>query len=904
MKTHLSKWISGLLVASLIWTGVGWTTATVSAAAAPFSDVPSGHWAEKHITKLALQGILKGGTNGKFSPNNSVSRQEAVIIALRFMGIADQAVMSDVLVFPSSLVIKEDYKPYIKLAFQKKILNLEEEVALAGKEKGKEWGKSPATREWMTRLLVRAIGKDAEAKQLATQVTSFNDDSKIDAALRGYVNFAVASEIVTGITTATTTKFDPTAAVTRATASTLFSRAESKISVAYSGQVSGVLVAITADKLTILHQDGSVQDYTITANTSIYRYDSEKQSTLAGLMLYGKANLIINSNKSISYIEQTDDKQQVKSYEGTFTRHTVSLNRLTVLIGEDSDYFFYDPDHLPIVTDATGKKIALKDIPVDVDVKLTVDAIRTDRKNVVAVSVKQSVVNKSGSGTVLAWNSSTLALQVKDSVTGVAESYTVASNATIKLNGANQTPDQLKVGDSISYEVKTGSISSIVIAKTALLTISGTLFSINKTENTIQYNDTELKIKILASTVKVTIPGLSDATLDDLYKNDSITLTLDESGKVTLIAVAGRSVQMLNGAVVAAYVSRTKTLSLVDASDKAYNLFIGSNVRYDLNGTKLTPEQALPLISSSGKKLNVGYSGVNVVTVSIVAQYTGIVVENNTTSRYLKLTLDATSSSITIPYGTPTVESYGQSTTTYSNILVGDKVTVLLNATQDVAATIQIQKNAQFEVASIDTVGNKLRAKRSDGVVEEWTLSTAFTLQDENGTAITLGTLTVGSLLNLTFKGNTPIAGKAVTVTFGRVSTVNMAAASLDIVTPTGAVVTKSVGATPLIMRDNVTLSSLSAVQQDDRVEIRKDENDRTVIQIIPAQSKIVWYFESDTRTLNVKKVLISDTNTYYTVSTQVYIHKGTTVLSLSDLQNDDVISLYVLRGKVVEIVK
>jgi hypothetical protein len=899
MKTRLSKWISGLMVASIIWTGAIWTTATVSAASAPFSDVPSGHWAEKHITKLALQGILKGGTNGKFSPNNSVSRQEAVIIALRFMGIADQAVKSDVLVFPSSLVIKEDYKPYIKLAFQKKILLMEEEVALVAKEKGKEWGKSPATREWITRLLVRAIDKDAEAKQQATQATSFSDDSKIDAALRGYVNVAVSSGIVTGVTP---TKFDPTATVIRATASTLFSRAESAISVAYNGQVSGALLAITADRLTVLHQDGSVQDYTLTSNTSIYRFDSEKQSTLAGLMLYGKVNLIIKSDKSINYVEQTDDKQQVKTYEGTFTRLTESSNRLTVLIGDNSDYFYYDPQHLPIIKDSNGLVIALKDLPTDVAVKLTVDAVRTDGK-IVAVAVKQSVINKSASGTVVAWNSDSRSLQVKDSVSGATDSFTVVSNATIKQNGVNLSLDQLKVGDIITYEVKTGSVSSIVINKSEQPTVTGIFTSVDKTDKTIQYKvGNKLEADYLSDNVKLSIPGLTDATLDDLYKDDGITLSFDANSKVTLITVTNRSVQMLNGAVVAAYVSKTKTLSLEVPSDKPKNLIIGSNVRYDLNGTKLTPEQALPLISTVGKKLNVGYSGDNAITLSIISQYSGVVTENNTSTKNLKLTLDS-SGTITIPYGNPTVEIYGLSNKTYSDIHVGDQVTVTLNAAQDVAATVLVHKNVQFEVVTVDTAGNKLRAKRSDGVVDEWTLSAAFKLQDENGAAITLGALSTGSLLNLTFKGNTPIAGKTVTVTIGRVSTVNTASATLDVVTSTGTTVTKAAGATPLILRDNVTLGSLSAVQPDDRVEVRKDENDRTVIQIIPALRKEFWYYDNTTRTLNVQHPL-GDSNFSFTLSTTAYIHQGTTSLNVTDMKTGDAISLYVIRGKIVEIVK
>jgi len=335
MKTSNTKWVSGLLAASMVWTGVTWTSSTASAAS-PFKDVKEGYWAEKHITKLALQGILKGGTGGQFNPSNAITREEAVIIALRFMGVADEVKPSDVLVFPSSLVIKEDYKPYIKLAVQKKILFIEEEVALAEKEAGKDWGKSPATREWMTRLLVRAIGKDADAKLAASKATSFGDDGKIDALLKGYVNVAVSSGLVTGVTA---TKFDPQASVTREMASTLFSRAESQISIVYSGQVSGTLMSASADKLTLLLTDGSSKEYALSPTASIYGFNTDTTTAIGSLKQYGEVTLISNADGTIGYVEQTSETAKVKTVEGTLRLVVESKARLTLSVnGNDEDY--------------------------------------------------------------------------------------------------------------------------------------------------------------------------------------------------------------------------------------------------------------------------------------------------------------------------------------------------------------------------------------------------------------------------------------------------------------------------------------------------------------------------------------------------------------------------------------
>ncbi|RKP56996.1 S-layer homology domain-containing protein [Cohnella endophytica] len=905
-----SKWAAGALAATMIYSGIGWS-ATTAFAASPFSDVTAGHWAEKHISKLALQGILKGGTGteaGKFNPNKNVSREEAVLIALRFMGIEDQVKSDEVLVFPSELTIGNYYKPYIKLALQKKILMIDEETELAKKEKGKDWGKSPATREWITRLLVRAIGKDAEAKLAASQATSFNDDTSIDAKLKGYVNVGIASGIITGVTVtngagASVTKFDPVAPVTRATASTLFSRAESKISVAYSGQVTGVLLAMDANKLTLLHQDGVVKDYTISTSTSVYRFDSEKASSLADLKLYGEVSLISEAGGSIGYVEQTSDTAKVKTYEGTLTRVSTSLNRLTLLVGEDSVYYYYDPLHLPSVKDANGQTLTLDNLPVNATVKLLVDAVRTDGK-ILSITVNQSVVNKTGTGTVAAWSAATRSLQVKATATSLPENFPVSANATIKKNGINVAPEDMKLGDTITYEVKSGSVTSIVITKSEQPTISGILNAINKTDKTIQYTvNGELSAKFMADNVIVKIEGYADATLDDVYKGDPISLTFNDSGKVSVISVTGNVVSNLTGATISSYVSDAKTLIVFDSAGKKYNLDVNASTRFDLNGTKLTLETATPLISSKGKKVNIGISGTNVIYVSIIAKYSGTVTENNTSARTLKLSLDG-SGSITLPYVSPIVEIYGSTAKSYADVRVGDQVTVLLNGSQDQASSILVQKTAQFDFISSDTTNNKLRTKRADGVVEEWTLGSNIVLQDESGAATTLGALNNAGLLNITFQGNTPIKIKTVSVSYGRVSSVNTAGASVDLVLPNGSTVTKTVGSTPLILKNNVVQSSLSTVSPDDRVEIRKDENDRVVIEVVPLLRKLYWYYEADSRTLNVKKETLADTNFSFTLHSQVYIHQGTTTLSLTDLRNDDAISLYVLRGKVFEIAK
>ncbi|WP_147304161.1 S-layer homology domain-containing protein [Cohnella lupini] len=906
MKKGYSKVVSGLLAASLLGTGVSWTTTSASAAS-PFKDVKQNYWAEKHIMKLALQGIFKGGTGkdaGKFFPEVKLSRQDAVLIALRLMGVEDEVDHSIALVFPSNFVMKEDYKPYIKLALQKKIIMIDEEVALAAKEKDSEWGKSFATREWMTKLLVRAIGKDAEAKLAATQATAFSDDTAIDPKLKGYVNVAVSLGIISGIKSKDVTKFDPLAPVTREMASTLFSRAESEIEAVYPGQVSGVLMSSSATKITLLNSTGETKEYTLSPTAAIYGYQSDTITPLANLKQYGEVTLLTNSDSSVGFVEQTNETPKVKTIDGTLISVVKSKLRLTMSVNGVEEDYYYDSKNMPTITDAGGQALTIDNLPVNAPVKLMVDAVRAEGK-IVSIAVNQSVTNKTGTGTVVAWNAATRALQVKDTASGNSESYSVAANATIKLNGANLTFDQLKVGDAITYEVKTGTVAGIVVTKTEQPTVSGVLEAVVKSNNTIQYTvNNNLEAKRLADTYTVKIEGYSDVTIDDLVKGDAVSLSLNESGKVYLITVTNRSVSTLYSATVIQYVAKAKTLIVNDgAAIKTF--FITPTTRFDLNGTLLSLDSAASFISTEGKKISIGYSGDNAVYISVIARYSGKVLEINQSAKTIKLSLDA-SSSVTVPYVSPNVEIYGQTMKTPADVKIGDTVTLILgNASQDQATAILVQKTLQLEIVSVDAVASKLGVRRSDGIVEVWSINSSMKLQDENGTTANLSTFTPGNLVNVSFQGNTAMNIKSVSATYGKVSSVNVAASTVDIVSSTGVVSTKSLGTSPKIIRDNAVQSSLSVIQPDDRVEIRKDEADRVTIEVIPVSRRTVFQFETISQRLFVKeKEGTSNTNASYNLDPKIYIHQGTNLLTVNDLHYDDALSLYVLRGKIFEIVK
>ncbi|THF81200.1 S-layer homology domain-containing protein [Cohnella fermenti] len=895
------SWISLIVILTLVWTGSALQAPRASAAAAtPFSDVAAGHWAEKHIAKLALQGLLKGN-EGKFSPNAALSRQEAVLIAIRFMGLEDK-VDSSAVSFPDSFYVDNYFKTYINFAFKQNLIDMAEEFELASAEAGKNWGSSPATREWVARLLVRAIGMDADASAAASTATSFADNSAIDPDYLGYVNVAVQHGLVKGTDG---NKFDPKGTLTRAAAATLFSRAESQIATSFSGQASGIWLKISPTELKMLHSDGTITTYGVTDSTLFSRADSESLLSESDLTLYGKAIVIGSGDGTAAYAEQLDDTAQVQAVEGELVVVNSSKSLISLLAGEDVSSYSFDSEMLPVVTDSEGSSIALGDIPAGAKLKLLIDGFSSS-KRVVAVSLTTSTVNKTGSGTIVGYDSTLGTLTVKDDATAVAESRNIAATATIQKDGQYVGKSELKAGSSVSYKVVDGQYTDIVITKSPAEAVTGYFFKADTTEQTIQYtsalNSSDIKAKFYDDDITVSITGVADADLDDLYKGDQVELTLDESGYVVAIQVTNRSIKTLTGGTISSYVADDGILVIKDSDGKSTAYSLGSGTRYSYNGNTITKATAVSYFIK-GRKADIGYSDSNLYYIDIISKYSGTVLANNTTSRVLTLEL-ADGSTQTLYYASPAVELFGNSSATYASIAVGDSVTAYLTSDLLNVVTIQVNKTAQLEVVSVDTSANKLTAKNATtGVETTWTIDSSIKFYGESGAASTLSALTAGMTINAALLGNTLKSVQTVRVTLGQLESVNAAASTLTVLPYGGASTVVNTTSTVVVTKNGATFSSLSNLQAGDRVEVRLNEAGQTVVTVLAPVTKTVWYVNASTGILNFLKSStgVSDS---VTVSSSAYIHSGDTTIALSSLGNGDSVTVYSIRSKAVEIVK
>src|SRR5690606_31023673 len=118
----------------------------------------------------------------------------------------------------------------------------------------KEWGTLPASREWITKIMVKAIGKQAEALEADGEYTGFSDDAAISDGYSGYVKVAKQLGIITG----SDNRFNPTSPITRAEIAVILGNAEKHVANRNARIVEGTLVSI-ADTIITLQTGSGLQ---------------------------------------------------------------------------------------------------------------------------------------------------------------------------------------------------------------------------------------------------------------------------------------------------------------------------------------------------------------------------------------------------------------------------------------------------------------------------------------------------------------------------------------------------------------------------------------------------------------------------------------------------------------------
>ncbi|MCR8660629.1 S-layer homology domain-containing protein [Paenibacillus endoradicis] len=348
----------------------------------PFVDIPAGLYAEKHIYRLSLQQIVKGYQDKKtgeftFQHNNTISQEEAVIMAIRFAGLTNELNTTDMIIFDERFVVKDDYKPYIALAFEKGILDRDLEYELAGADTTNKWGSKAASREWVTKLIIKALGAEEKASQLANSATTFTDNNKIDKKYLGYVNAAVELGLIKGLTSTT---FGPTSPINRASFATILSRAQKDFPIEVEGQHYGIVTAIT-DKSITIYENNKETTYATDATTGYYETDNDFAIDRSKLTQYGKVAVFVSGGVA-KFIEAQGKETFVESLKLTVGIVNTAEKTIYVYIDNKPVAIPYN-DNVKILN-AKGENIPASTIKQNDSITILRD---TFRENSVPISI-------------------------------------------------------------------------------------------------------------------------------------------------------------------------------------------------------------------------------------------------------------------------------------------------------------------------------------------------------------------------------------------------------------------------------------------------------------------------------------------------------------------------------------
>ncbi|MGG4346341.1 S-layer homology domain-containing protein [Paenibacillus lautus] len=855
-----------------------------------FSDVNAGYWGEKYIYQLAAQGIVTGN-NGKFRPNDPVTQQEAVTMAIRFLSKQDQ-LSSGAATLPTNIKVNDYFTKYVELAFQQNLLDKQKESGYTDEKV--IWGAQKASREWITEVLVRSIGRTAEANAANNKATGFADNAKISPDRLGYVNVAVELGLAKGVNG---NKFDPQGAVTRAQLATFLSRAQAYITTNYENQYKGSIAAIENGKVE-LYADGKLNSFKLDNSTAYFTSDSEKRLQFSEINPYTQAVVVVN-NGTAAYVEITDPTQQVERFDRTYARLSPD-NLIWLDTGSTFEELSYDPS--TVFLDQNGTKIDPKTLAAGS--LLTIEReTYSPQKKIVSIRVKSGLVNKTGAGIVQNVDTVNKRVTLKDS-TGYEDTYTWDDATVIRYQNQILAPAELKNGFTVNFSVKNSVIQSLEVTQSVDRTVQATLYSVEENGKTITYKrsgSTQLETKYLADKPEIIMGGVAKPVLSDLLADavsgDQVTLTINGEEKISKIEVTGRQIEQLDAATVVNYDAKTRWLTVKDANNLPRVIVLDDKTKLESSyGTTL--DRVEPLLVS-GRKVSVSLIGTRVLSLEVVYKVEGKISNINTSKRVISIVTASGKVEEISYYNSPVVEIFGRSGVTLADLRIGDEVSAQLSNNQDYLQSLKLKTSAQFEVVSTEPTRNRIRVKANGSTSDIYTEKTIFT--GESGQAILLNDLRPGALVNITFQGLTPVAVAEVKLTLGEVTNADVSGNALTVKDYSGSSQTLVVSGGVKVVKNGSTASNLSTLTAGDRVEIRKDIQGVTIVQVLEKVERAFW--QASNTEIQVKRKSIND-NFRYALSDKVFVHQGDTTLSVQSLKENDNIVLYLNNGVVVEIVK
>lgn len=868
-----------------------------------FTDVGDQHWAIKHVTKLASLGVIEGYEKGEYRPEHSVSQQEVIVMALRFMGLESEVTKSKA---GTALPFTVDnfFKPYVAYAIDRGLINIQEETA-DGTNAKTAWGSKEASREWVAKLVIRAIGKQELANQQAQSSSSFTDSKDFSSWASGYINAAVSLKIVQGFED---NSFKPKDKVTRAQMATFLSRADKEATSRSSRVVTGYVMEMTDRKISVLNANGQTTEYTLSSDTALYSGKDDSRISLSNIKLTNEVYLVQNQGAAL-YIELTNDQQKMETYEGTLAE--IFTDRMMASIQRNGKNELYDLFPTVTVTDKDGRGLSLSSLTPGSIVELKKNTLLKESK-ISQIVLKQTPVSKTSEGTVLSLNKDSNQVTFLEQGTGQNESFTLTARTVVKLqDGATTDLSKLRVGDAVSYEVKANELQVVSVKKPADFSqsVEGTMASLSSDKRILTINKAggSLGAYHIADNAIITIDGLTNPSLFDIESGDQLKMDL-VNDKIVKISVTSRSVKQFVYATILSYDANSKVVTISTESDGvgAYRLTDNTTIRFMGGPVQQSNFQSTFIGNGNDKKrVDLKVSKDKIVQIESTMNVEGTIAQINTSNITNDLTIrTAGGQNLTfkVNYGAP-VEMFNKTNGTITDLKVGDAIRLTLTGNQDFVTNLMAKKKGVYKVLVTNSSTNQVTAKDETGSQLTFKVENNDQIINPGKQSHAFSDILIDEYVKASFSGTKLDNLQLLNSVRGKVTNVDVAAGTLTVQDFQGNIQVITVGQQFTIRQNANTSAALNTIKQNDRVEIIRDANDKAIIQVATATKRTVSSYDTVLNQLLLKPTANND-KTSYNLFAKAYLHKGTQTVAPSTFMENEEVMVYVIDDKIFEIEK
>lgn len=845
------------------------------------------NWSQKFVAKLAALGVVKGKDDGTYGTLDPISQQEVIIMAVRLIGAEEEAnKLSNV---GTALETANWARPHVLYALSNGILDPVEEMANGG---ATNWGSRFAKREWVAKVIIRALGKDADARAAANVPTTFRDNQDISPDMIGYVNAAVKLGIITGTPN---NDFLPLSTITRSEIAAVYARAEQYLP-ERDLAIHGYVTSLTSDAISIRDANGDVHRLSLSNQTAYYRHDGNYQ-VLRSEVKVGQEVYVVAPDGAAIYVEVLNDEVPFDTIVGELV-DVDTHSRLIKMIVDDKrvDYLL---DESVGVIDLDGSGSSLSQLVPLSTVELKKNSISN---RIVEIHVKDKPLSKDSEGTIVRVDMDEISIYDHDSET--VETYPISTQILATQDDKILMLTDLKPADEIEYRVVHGFVTEINVVNPYVEPIRGTVHDVDVGKMTIVIRNQEnvLEAYEIADNVQVYLEGLAAPALSDVYDDDTVILTVDANNVVTDIRVENRTIKYLHMVEYVTFREKSNKIVISNTSGSYESLDIldlTENTVLEVFGIEY-PIEELDKHIKKEQRIDLVLTGKYVQQIKLANSYTGKLKDYNLTTRKIVIT-NPDIGDITLNLGFPYfIMIRNQPVVSLEDLKIGEEVRVILGMDQQTVQQIQVKRNDRFTIESVNIGARRLTLRDTSNKLHYLTISNSVTIEHPEKSYVTINELKAGQTITVTYYGTNAASVNIVNEHYGIVEHIDRINRKLSVITLDEQIITVDTGERFHLYNKNEEVA-VSTLLPGDRLSFIVDKDGYVFANIVARQSKIFYRLESGqqiafTNPLNeVERVKLAD---------NVIVRAGDRTIGLNELRANDNLYIYIVNDEIVEIEK